>query len=355
MSLLRTTNEFDPYLHWLGIPPSERPIDHYRLLGMEHFEDKLEVIAEAADQRMILIRSFQTGPRGTYTQHLLNELTAAKICLLNPNTKATYDAVLEGQLAAHLVKNPDSVEAPPISESHRVKSRLNDVVPPPLPSEQQDANEKSPKRQSTSLAPRSWLPIAAVAGVVVIAVVVWAVGTSLATQKVKTRVKQTIDTDQASRKNKDDGSKVKASRKDDEKISIVQEGDGSFNFPASVATVHGKNLRLDQREGEGLITNWSSKDDWLSWNFNVIKGGFFRAEVAYLVDKTSNGGRFLVSISDQEKSIDVQTVESPGQSVTDEFILILKNRGPNQIEMRALEIAGDELLTLKGIRLIPRQ
>jgi hypothetical protein len=43
---------------------------------------------------MALVRSFQTGPRGVYTQRLLNELAAARITLLSPANKAAYDAAL---------------------------------------------------------------------------------------------------------------------------------------------------------------------------------------------------------------------------------------------------------------------
>ena len=52
---------FDPYLSWLGIEPEERPLDHYRLLGIERFESRREMVQAAADQRMGYIRSFQAG------------------------------------------------------------------------------------------------------------------------------------------------------------------------------------------------------------------------------------------------------------------------------------------------------
>jgi len=315
------------------------------------------MIAEAADQRMILVRSFQTGPRGSYTQQLLNELTAAKLCLLDPNTKTTYDAVLEGQLAANIDKDPNSLEAPPIADPRRAKSHSTDVTPPPLPSEQTQPQEKSAvRRKSSWFSIRSWVPIVAVASVIVIAIVVWAVGTSFAKQKKKIDVVLTSKARLNSLKNQDNKlDKSDGGLTDDEGITIVQEGDGSFNFPASIATIHGKNARLDNHDGNGLITNWSTKDDWLSWRFNVVKGGIFRVQVTYLIEKSSSGGRFFIAVGDQEKSLDVQVSESPSQFVTDEFYLLVKNRGTNHVEMRALEIAGGKLLTLKDIRFSPKQ
>ena len=49
--------DFDPYLKWLGIRESSRPINHYRLLGLDLFEDDADVIAMAADRQMSHIRT----------------------------------------------------------------------------------------------------------------------------------------------------------------------------------------------------------------------------------------------------------------------------------------------------------
>lgn len=41
---------FDPYYRWLGIPPKHQPPNHYRLLGLELFENDVEVIRDAAER-----------------------------------------------------------------------------------------------------------------------------------------------------------------------------------------------------------------------------------------------------------------------------------------------------------------
>jgi len=88
------TAEFDPYYKWLGIPPREQPPTHYRLLAIEKFEPDPDVISNAADQRMTHIRSLQSGQRAALSQKLLNEISAARLCLLDPQAKAAYDAAL---------------------------------------------------------------------------------------------------------------------------------------------------------------------------------------------------------------------------------------------------------------------
>ena len=91
---------FDPYRVWLGIPPEEQPPNHYRLLGAAPFEAKPAAIEHAANQRIAHLRTFQTGKHSALSQKLLNEVAAAKACLLNPGKKAAYDRHLRQALEA---------------------------------------------------------------------------------------------------------------------------------------------------------------------------------------------------------------------------------------------------------------
>lgn len=83
--------DFDPYLKWLGIREISRPINHYRLLGLDLFEDDVDVIAMAADRQMSHIRTYQGGPNGDLSQQILNELARARRCLLVAEKKQEYD------------------------------------------------------------------------------------------------------------------------------------------------------------------------------------------------------------------------------------------------------------------------
>ena len=92
------SDKFDPYHQWLGIPASEQPPHHYRLLGISLFEQTPAVIENAADQRMTHLRTFQTGRYSALSQKLLNEMAVAKVCLLNPQKKTAYDQRLRQYL-----------------------------------------------------------------------------------------------------------------------------------------------------------------------------------------------------------------------------------------------------------------
>jgi hypothetical protein len=100
---------FDPYYKWLGIPPAQQPPHHYRLLGIELFESDIEVIDMAANQRMSYLQEMAGGAHGKHSQRLLNEVSAARRCLLDKAAKAAYDE----QLRAKLPKPSVVVESRP--------------------------------------------------------------------------------------------------------------------------------------------------------------------------------------------------------------------------------------------------
>ena len=62
---------FDPYYEWLGIRPKDQPPNHYRLLGIDLFEENLNVIERAADRQMAHIRTYQAGRWRCPTERLL--------------------------------------------------------------------------------------------------------------------------------------------------------------------------------------------------------------------------------------------------------------------------------------------
>lgn len=97
------TTSFDSYYHWLGIPPRDQPPNHYRLLGIERFEENLDVISVTSDRQMAHVRTFQSGPHAGESQTLLNELARAAGSLLDAQRKEGYDARLKQQLAAESV------------------------------------------------------------------------------------------------------------------------------------------------------------------------------------------------------------------------------------------------------------
>jgi len=96
-------DSFDPYHKWLAIPPEDQPPSHYRLLVIDAFEQDEEVIANAAEQRLSHLRILEMGEQGATATELIKEIKAARSCLLDPQTRSSYEAQLRGESSAEPV------------------------------------------------------------------------------------------------------------------------------------------------------------------------------------------------------------------------------------------------------------
>ena len=94
------SDSFDPYYIWLGIPPKDQPANHYRLLGLQDLEENADVIDAAANRQTTYLHEMAAGPNRKESQELLNEIAAARRCLLNPESKKTYDETIRTKQAA---------------------------------------------------------------------------------------------------------------------------------------------------------------------------------------------------------------------------------------------------------------
>ena len=132
------TDQFDPYYQWLGIPQEERPINKYRLLALQLFESDEDVIANAADRQMAYIRTFQNGSHSAESQALLNELSSARVTLLNKQLKEEYDQQLRQTLGARELRST----APPVPPTLEQNTAL--PVPPLAPSASRQSAPPAP-------------------------------------------------------------------------------------------------------------------------------------------------------------------------------------------------------------------
>ncbi|HUY87326.1 MAG TPA: hypothetical protein VMV10_01195 [Pirellulales bacterium] len=122
-------SDFDPYRKWLSIPEEFRPPTHYQLLGISADERDLEVIDAAVLRQSAYVRNFQTGKYGADAARILNEIAAAKLCILDPAKRAAYDADLKrkGQYpqpahetpVAPLAPEPQPRTARPVAQAAR--------------------------------------------------------------------------------------------------------------------------------------------------------------------------------------------------------------------------------------------
>ena len=374
--------DFDPYLEWLGISATDRPLDHYRLLGLPHFESDLARIERHADQRMAMVRRFQTGPRSAWSQHILNELSSARGCLTQRETKITYDAALQGILSASMPASEivSEILPPMVSGPSDPAQQVSDptpqavsasaapspppswefdpAAPPPItPSlvvvRDLDDTSHSKSRTPTSKA-RNWIPALVALLVVTASIVflaVWLSGKSGRPEPTSTSTKES--TPPPSSSNRANESRSKTPDADSDPTVVRQEANGKLNFPVTLAQLHGESLQVEVQHDRSVVTGWKSSQEYLEWNFRLEKPGVFRVRVHYMATERMQGGRMMVSVGDSRKGCDVRESRD-GEFHYDEFYLAVRRSGENRLTVRAESVPGPEFLVLERIEFLPR-
>ncbi len=171
---------FDPYYEWLGIPPDEQPPDYYRLLGIRSFESNSNAIENAAERQLLLLKTFQNGPHGVLTQQLMNEVSSARVCLLDAGKKAGYDAALRHRPHVGAPPRKKTAPQPTVVASDRAEdfasAPLSPTRRPLVSAETRRVTKPVPRRQPAKLAWASLgvqVAFGGVAAVCVVIVVLW--------------------------------------------------------------------------------------------------------------------------------------------------------------------------------------
>lgn len=373
------TEVFDPYREWLGIEPHELPADHYRLLGLARFETDAAKIAAAADARMGLIRSNQTGPRGAFTYTLLNEITAAKLCLLSPVAKAQYDQYLQQRLKGNAVAAPVAffptavpLQSLPPAYSQQRSGGMPTLEPPlaappvlpvavPLaPPKQARKSELAidpdkPPSENDTVSPkgsRLWTAGLMAIAVLLIAGGIWGTSRFLFPPADETASGTNADGTHPG----DSGEEPKPEPPPDPAAKatlVLQEGSGELSLPPSAAALTGV-TSLKIAISEHVLRGWTSVEDSAIWKFKLPRPGFFNLDLNYAA---AHEGPDL----DMELLLDDEPLHRfhlPATGGDDKFqtvphTIVVKASGTHILILRPTDTLPTDSLTIKSLRLTP--
>ncbi|QDU60983.1 translocation protein TolB [Planctomycetes bacterium Pan216] len=117
------------YHEWLGIDESIAQPNHYQLLGLENFEANPDTIHRAALTRIAKLRPYQAGQHSELSQELMNQISMARVCLLDAEAKGEYDLQLNLGSRKGAEKPKDST-APDV-DAARLAAITGSEAPPP--------------------------------------------------------------------------------------------------------------------------------------------------------------------------------------------------------------------------------
>ncbi|QDU94459.1 hypothetical protein [Lignipirellula cremea] len=353
-------DKFDPYREWLGIPPSDQPLDYYRLLGLEPSERDPQRIAAAAERRIQHVRTCAVGPHARDAEAILNELASAQLCLLDPQARAAYDH----SLALGGAASPASPSSPSVSnevqhfaEMRAAMRRAPGTDPAaastaPYPGGAPLGNlqggpaatpGEEPEVDEAAATPfwRSPLAIGAGAGLALVLLggIVWfARSDSSPPAPASTEVAAPVVE-----------TPVPANLPPTPSIPLATAGAGGvITLRPDQAELTG-GLLVTSQGGEPVIGNWSSFDSVATWRVEVKTSSYYTVRVLH---SARDKGSFTVSNGESERKRSVR-VKGDGQFNIDEFVLRLPKKSEYLLTVKAAEMSGAELMELKSIELTP--
>lgn len=379
-------DRFDPYLEWLDIPLDQRPFHYYQLLGVQPFEEDLKLIAARADERMGKIRGYQVGPRGRWSQQVLNELAAARGCLINPETKAAYDSALRGLLAVESIRAPVASTSPPAyvvpptppqQEFAATPTRSDaprEPDPPPIRPTYVSIRAPIDTVSSVAAAPpsgsrHSWMLAAAGGVVAILAAVAWLLLARTPTPKIVDQKsepsKATVDDQATDRKGKEQkGNEQKGKEQkgkdrtgkasDSHGVQVEPDKSGKLDFSAPRAELEGTGLVLEVQGTRAVVSGWRQSDAALKWRFRVPKPGIYEVLVHYSATEPMAGGIMKLSLDDAEKLCDVR--ESGEDKFHFEKLFIKVPRaGEHILRLGVEKKPSEDFLIFSHIEFVPQR
>ena len=348
-------SSFDPYHAWLGIEPHEQPADYYRLLGVPRLEPDAGRIARAADERMALVRSYQVGPRGKHTQKLLNELSAARVCLLTAGSRQQYDSALARHLQVPPSPYASPVAMPPGVLSLGVQFPQPEAVAPPLmtpavPPPREElrlalvASDEDGRTIELSPPQVWWRPIAAALAAALLLLIAVS-GLGLVRSYWPSNVEAPV------------APQVLPPPKPEtpppsEPIIVLQEGSGEVTLSPSTAVLAGQ-VQLQTIGAEEVLAEWATPEDRATWRFRLVQPGFFQAELTYATSEAADEAELDLAIGERVTTCRLRNSGGLAQFHRDVFTLVVNRGGEHTLELRPRRHPAGAWLILKTVRLIP--
>ncbi len=346
-----THDPFDPYEQWLGIGPDERPIDFYRLLGLEAFETDRERIAAAAEERMRHIRTFQTGPRGVLTQKILNELARAKLRLLDEATKREYDRRLhQSAKAAAEFSQEDDLDLP---EPLAVPTAYAQPVPqataphPALVTGPVAVRPAGPRIDPRRPVARRRPKVSAYVGLLitfVVTVVVVVCVLYFGRDQIFAPPPPPPNPEEALLPTAEEVLPPSVAR---------QDAAGRILLTPELANIVGTTPKLISEGTVGAIADWTSAEDRLSWKFHTRKKSVFNVTVTYAPFGELHDARLRLELPDQAQEWDLRAPSDGGTKVRDTELMHVAEPGTHELTMRLVHPGQNFALAVYSVELTP--
>ncbi|HTY87065.1 MAG TPA: alpha-L-fucosidase [Candidatus Acidoferrum sp.] len=135
-------------------------------------------------------------------------------------------------------------------------------------------------------------------------------------------------------------------------VVVTPDAKGGLNFGAADATLHGKELKLEEQGGKPDIGYWTDPNEWVSWNARMARPGIYLLSAT--IAAADGDADFAVEVGSQTIAARV-----PQTSGWDQFTTVALGRvelqapGDFVVKVRARDAASWHAINLNALRLTP--
>ena len=136
---------------------------------------------------------------------------------------------------------------------------------------------------------------------------------------------------------------------------IKQAEDGTILLHARDVTIHGTTVRYEPKPEKNTIGYWTKKEDWVSWDFAVAKGGKFEVTILQGCGKGSGGAEVEFSIGEQKLKTVVEDTGGFQNFVSRDIGAIELPAGAHTLSVKPLSKPGVAVMDLRSVTLKPAE
>ncbi len=135
---------------------------------------------------------------------------------------------------------------------------------------------------------------------------------------------------------------------------ITQAADGSVLLHARDATIHGTTVRYEPKPEKNTIGFWTKKEDWVSWEFDVIRPGKFNVIAMQGCGKGSGGADVEFAVAEQKLKMTVEETGGFQMFVERDVGVIELQPGRYTLSVKPLTKPGHAVMDLRQVVLKPK-
>ncbi|HWE96826.1 MAG TPA: hypothetical protein VG269_22895 [Tepidisphaeraceae bacterium] len=134
---------------------------------------------------------------------------------------------------------------------------------------------------------------------------------------------------------------------------VKQAEDGTVLLHARDVTIHGTTVRYEPKPEKNTIGYWTRKEDWVSWDFVVTKGGTFDVTILQGCGKGSGGAEVEFAVGEKKLKTVVEDTGGFQNFVPRAIGTIELPAGTYTLSVKPLTKPGVAVMDLRSVTLKP--